>query len=249
VFEENRKSIKNDIQEEIDFISDQTRKIVHPPPQKPYPEDALLINLIPPGDFKTGKISLLDVINKRRSRRVFSKKYLSLEELSFLLWSTQGVREVIRGGATFLRTVPSAGARHPFETYLVVNHVKSLEKGVYRYLSLEHKLYFLYNDKNLMENLNQGCYGKKFVKNSAVTFVWTAIPYRTEWRYGPLAHKFILLDIGHVCQNLYLASEAIGAGTCAIATYHQKKMDELLMVDGEDEFTIYLSPLGKIKEE
>ncbi len=249
MFEEERKFIRNDIREEIDFMSDQMQKIAHPYPQKPYPEDALLIDLIPPKDFKTGKISLVDAINKRRSRRVFTKKHLSLEELSFLLWSTQGVREVIRGGVALLRTVPSAGARHPFETYLVVNHVKSLEKGVYRYLSLEHKLYFLYNDKNLMENLNQGCYGQKFVKNSAVTFVWTAIPYRTEWRYGPLAHKLILLDIGHVCQNLYLASESIGAGTCAIAAYHQKKMDDLLMVDGKDEFTIYLSPLGKIKEE
>jgi nitroreductase len=56
------------------------------------------------------------------------------------------------------------------------------------------------------------------------------------------------LDAGHVCQNLYLASEAIGAGTCAIAAYDQEKMDALLDVDGMEEFTIYLAPVGKIAE-
>jgi hypothetical protein len=45
---------------------------------------------------------------------------------------------------------------------------------------------------------------------------------------------------------MYLACEAIGAGTCAIAAYHQALMDELLGVDGKDEFTIYLAPVGKV---
>jgi nitroreductase len=54
------------------------------------------------------------------------------------------------------------------------------------------------------------------------------------------------MDAGHLCQNLYLACEAIRAGTCAIAAYHQQLMDELLGVDGEEEFTLYLAPVGKI---
>jgi SagB-type dehydrogenase family enzyme len=67
-----------------------------------------------------------------------------------------------------------------------------------------------------------------------------------EWRYNIAAHKVILLDAGHVCQNLYLACSAIGAGTCAIAAYNQSVMDQLLGVDGKDEFAIYLAPVGKI---
>jgi len=54
------------------------------------------------------------------------------------------------------------------------------------------------------------------------------------------------MDVGHLCQNLYLACAAIGSGTCAIAAYHQEQMDVLLKVDGEDEFTIYLAPVGRI---
>jgi SagB-type dehydrogenase family enzyme len=68
-----------------------------------------------------------------------------------------------------------------------------------------------------------------------------------EWRYSVAAHRVILIDAGHVCQNLYLACQAIGAGTCAIAAYDQNKMDEFLKVDGKDEFVVYLAPVGKVK--
>jgi nitroreductase len=63
-----------------------------------------------------------------------------------------------------------------------------------------------------------------------------------------VAHKVIALDAGHVCQNLYLACEAIGAGTCAIAAYDQQGMDRLLRIDGREEFAVYLAPVGKVEE-
>jgi SagB-type dehydrogenase family enzyme len=78
-----------------------------------------------------------------------------------------------------------------------------------------------------------------------VTFIWTVIPSRTEWRYAEASYKVIALDAGHVCQNLYLACEAIGAGTCAIAAYNQDLSDSLVGVDGNEEFVVYLSPVGK----
>ena len=84
-----------------------------------------------------------------------------------------------------------------------------------------------------------------FLARAAAVFVWTALPARTEWRYGPASVKVIALDAGHVCQNLYLACEAVGAGTCAVAAYHQQLMDRLVQVDGEEEFVIYLAPVGK----
>lgn len=47
-------------------------------------------------------------------------------------------------------------------------------------------------------------------------------------------------------QNLSRACKAIGAGTCAITANDQKAMDVLIDVDGEDEFTVYLAPVGKV---
>jgi SagB-type dehydrogenase family enzyme len=67
-----------------------------------------------------------------------------------------------------------------------------------------------------------------------------------EWRYDIAAHKVIAIDAGHVCQNLYLACEAINAGTCAVAAYNQSLIDRLLKIDGDDEFTIYMAPVGKV---
>ena len=61
-----------------------------------------------------------------------------------------------------------------------------------------------------------------------------------------VAHKPMLIDAGYVCQNLYLACGAIGCGTCAIAAYDQNGFDEFLNLDGENEFVIYLAPVGKI---
>jgi SagB-type dehydrogenase family enzyme len=85
---------------------------------------------------------------------------------------------------------------------------------------------------------------QKFVGYCAACFIWTAIPYRMEWRYTLQAKKDILIEAGHVCQNLYLACEAINAGTCGIAAYDQKKIDKLLDIDGKDEMTVYLAPVG-----
>ena len=67
--------------------------------------------------------------------------------------------------------------------------------------------------------------------------------------YSLTAHKKILIDVGHVCQNLYLAGESVGAGTCAIGIYDQKMLDELLKLDGDEEFVIYLAAVGKKLEQ
>lgn len=121
-----------------------------------------------------------------------------------------------------------------------------MEKGIYRYLALTHELLFIKKDENLEESITTHTLGQKFAGTSAVTFIWSVIPYRGEWRYSIVAHKPMLLDAGHVCQNLYLACEAISCGTCAIAAYDQKGFDKYLELDGEDEFVVYLAPVGKV---
>lgn len=121
-----------------------------------------------------------------------------------------------------------------------------MEKGFYRYLPFEHQLLFEYNEKQIEQKLVEATLGQTFVGQGPVVFIWTAIPSRMEWRYGPAAHKLIALDAGHVCQNLYLGCEAIHAGCCAVAAYHQQLCDQLLRLDGKEEFVIYMAPIGKI---
>lgn len=226
-------------------LTDQKKQAPFPPLQKPYPADAKLIDLIAPKDFSVGALPLRDAISRRVSHRKFTDAFLTLEELSFLLWATQGVKEIIRDGYATRRNVPSGGSRHSFETYLCIERVQGLKPGLYRYLALEHKLILLDDDAEMYRQVNDATENQNF--GGAVIFIWTTIPYRTEWRYSFVAHKLILLDAGHVCQNLYLACEAIGCGTCAIGAYNQEKMDAVLGVDGKNEMTVYCAPVGKVQ--
>jgi SagB-type dehydrogenase family enzyme len=226
--------------------TDQRRGLPPPSVEKPYPIGSVLLDLVSPADITVGHRPLIEVIRQRRSRRRFTRDPLALEEISFLLWATQGLSRPAGEGSVSLRTVPSAGARHPFETYLLVNRVESVGAGLYRYLPLEHKLCLLDDDGRVSREIHIACY-KQYVAESAVTFIWTAIPYRTEWRYETLAHRVILMDVGHVCQNLYLACEAIGAGTCAVGAYDQVRLDAILGVDGVEELAIYVAPVGRVR--
>lgn len=217
-----------------------------PPIQKPVTGDTTFVSLVDPERLSVGNSSVLQIIRQRRSRRSFTDESVSLEELSYLLWATQGLRDPYVEGRPSYRTVPSAGSRHPFETYLCIHRVDGVKPGLYRYLPLDHKLCLVYLDDQLPEKVSDACYGQTFVGKGAVVFIWTVIPYRTEWRYGPVSHKVIALDAGHVCQNLYIAAESIGCGTCAIGAYNQAKMDLLIGVDGDNEFTIYAAPVGRL---
>jgi len=242
-----REFLKDSLRLQIDFrLTDQNRGLEPPPVQKPIRDGQ---NLVPLPGQETWQsmagISLLAAIENRRSHRRFKNQALTLAELAFLLWATQGIRERVQPGTAF-RTVPSAGCRHAFETYLAINQVDSLDPGIYRYLPIEHALVFEHDVENLPAELSRASLGQHFVGSAPVTFIWAVIPYRMEWRYYTAAHRVIALDAGHVCQNLYLACQAIGAGTCAIAAYHQGFMDRLLEIDGDDEFTIYLAPVGKV---
>ena len=135
------------------------------------------------------------------------------------------------------------------ETYLLIRDVTGVKAGIYRYLPIEHKLLLVTSQLPGSDELLHHAWGQDFIGKAPVVFVWTAIPYKTEWRYSVISYKDILIEAGHVCQNLYLACEAIGAGTCAIAAYSQQVMDDLVQVDGEDEMTVYLSPVGKVQQE
>lgn len=228
---------------------DQRKGRSPPPLEKPYDENAELIDLLEPKDFDIGKINLIDVITSRKSRRLFTDEALTREELSFLLWATQGVREVDENRVWTKRAVPSGGGRQPFETYLLINNIEGLARGVYRYLPIEHKLLVVNKNLPSVDDLMERAWFQNFIGKSAVVFVWAAVPYKTEWRYSIISYKDILIEAGHICQNLYLACEAIGAGTCAIAAYEQKALDELIQVDGQDEMTVYIAPVGKVSSD
>lgn len=215
-----------------------------PPMQLAVPAGAEVIDLPPWNEQEVECTDLTELLITRRSCRKYDLRPLTLKELSYLLYCSDGLIEILNEGKASRRTAPSGGARHPFETYLAINQVEGLKPGIYRYLFLTHQLVFCHQVDQLEEQLTEATNGQRFCGTAPVSFIWSVVPERGEWRYHYRSHKLALLDIGHVCQNLYLACESIGFGTCAIAAYHQEKIDELLKLDGENQFVIYVAPVG-----
>ncbi|MDH7593958.1 MAG: SagB/ThcOx family dehydrogenase [Methanomicrobiales archaeon] len=224
--------------------SDQMRGMEPPPLEKPFSEEDTFIPLPKPVEISVPPLDLRSAIEGRRSLRRFARDPLSLEELAYLLWCTQGVVRVAAPYYT-LRNVPSAGGRHALETYLLVNRVAGLKPGLYRYLAFSHRLLEIDTSHTMGDRAMAACLGQPFVRASAVTFLWTCVIYRMAWRYSERAYRLVHLDAGHVCQSLYLASEQIGCGCCAIGAFDDLMLSEILGVDGEREFPIYCAVVGR----
>ena len=191
--------------------SDQQKGLPQPPLELPPDLDLPIFDLPRPENLTIPPMDLRAAIERRRSIRTYVHEPLTLDELSFLLWCTQGVQKV-QGNQWTFRTVPSAGARHAFETYLMVNDVDGLEPGLYRYLALSHRLQQIDTDPTLAHQIAGACFNQQIMLRCGVVFLWTAVPYRMTWRYGERGYRDLHLDAGHVCQNLYLAAEATGCG-------------------------------------
>ena len=223
--------------------SDQQQGVPQPPLHSTL-RDGRRITLPPPQALDLGSMGLREAIDTRRSFRNYAKASLALEELSFLLWCSQGVKPESTGNNT-LRTVPSAGARHAFETLLLINRVDGLEPGLYQYDAAAHGLIQWESPADIAGQLAAACLNQPIVGNSAVTFIWVAERYRMAWRYGERGIRYLFLDAGHVCQNLYLAAESIAAGACAIGAFTDDQVNRLLGLDGIDRFVVYLAGVGK----
>lgn len=193
------------------------------------------------------QMSLSQAIEQRRSLRSYSEQALTQDELSYLLWATQWVRD-FRSNERMevaFRHVPSAGARHPFETYLLINKVDGIKPGIYYYHPLKHGLVAFKEGEEWAETVCTASFSQEMVVKSAVTFIWTAIPQRTVWRYSQRGYRYLYLDAGHVGQNLHLAAEAIDSGACMIGAFYDEGLNEILELNGKDKFVIYMASIGK----
>jgi SagB-type dehydrogenase family enzyme len=223
---------------------EQQGRTPQPPLELPLPAGKALIPLPAPAGLKMPAMDLRVAVENRATLRKYSETPLTLDELSYLLWMSQGVKRITRRPAT-LRPVPSAGARHAFETYLQVNRVEGLAPGLYRFAASQHALVNLEMPEDINEQITHACTDQVQVRASAATFIWVAVTERMIWRYSQRGYRYLHLDAGHVCQNLYLAAEQIGCGACAIAAFDDDLLNATLKLDGESLFAIYVASLGK----
>lgn len=232
-----------------EYDSDQEKKL----PQPPLVKDAMGGDRITLqknfGDLEM-ETDLVKIFYARRSNRIYTDGTIDRLTLSFLIWAQQGVKSIRGKNYATLRTVPSGGARHAFELYLVVRRVEGLTPGFYHYLPMEHELELLRpmdpESEKAKSEVSDSLCGQKWAWRSSVIFYYSMMPYRGEWRYAYDAHRVMLVDAGHVSENLYLACTALGLGTCAIGAVDIPRADALFGLDGEEEYMFYSCPVGTI---
>ena len=186
-------------------------------------------------------LSLEKAIETRRSKRDYTKKPISLVNLSQLLYLGLGITNSNRE----LRSAPSAGALYPLEVYPVVYRVEGLPEGIYHYDIKNHKLEQL-KAGDFRAKVVAGGLGQNFLGQGSVCFIISGIWQRTRWKYGERTYRYVLMEAGHIGQNLYLASTSLGLGACAVGAFFDDALNNLLELDGISEAVLYLVSVGKI---
>ena len=228
-----------------DYQTDQDLKKTQPPLAKGRMSEQV-IEL--PNDFRDMEFigDFLTIIDRRKSHRVYTDEEISLRQLSYLLWCCQGVKSVRGKSYATIRTVPSGGARHPFECYMALRRVEGLETGLYHYLPMTHQIEYLGKPEDLDAFISEFLCCQAWAAKASVVFYYSCVFYRAEWRYGVWAHAPILMDSGHVTENLYLAAASIGLGGCAIAAVEPRLANQAFGLDGKEETVFYAMPTGTI---
>ena len=218
-----------------------------PPFELPFDKNANLIDLVEPDLLPDSQVNFLEMVEVRSTLRQYDdREKLTNKELSYLLWCTQGIKMVIQ--TKTIRNVPSAGGRNALETFLYIRRVEGLKEGLYRFLPIEHKLLpvVLREDDEQIEEKICGQFSTAGIaKNSAVVFLWTAVYERMACMFGERAYRYIYLDAGHVCQNLYLAGQTQNIKVCALGAFDDEVLNQNLGFDGNEQFVVYGAGVGK----
>ena len=187
-------------------------------------------------------LDLVTTLTTRRSQRNYNpRSLLPLAHLSQLLNLAQGITWDNRE----FRSVPSSGALYPLEIYPIVHRVEGLEPGLYHHAIQAHKLE-LVKPGDLRQPLIKAGLNQDFLGEANVCFVVSGVFQRTRWKYHERTYRYVLMEVGHLGQNLYLAATALGLGVCGVGAFFDDALNQLLEIDGETEAALYLVTVGQI---
>lgn len=198
-----------------------------------------------------GEMPLGQAIVNRRSRRTFSAEPVTLKQLGALLALSNGFRGITRGGEfgpCALTSAPSAGSRHPLEIYVAARRVQDLEPGLHHYDVREHALVSVRSGDAIARSVVDSLLNLQAPDTVAAVLIITAVFRRSTWKYGPRGFRFVLLDAGHLGQNVYLAAESLGLGVCGVGGWREDALQDLLALDGCRERVVHTMILGRPRD-
>lgn len=196
---------------------------------------------LPRSPWRLSEARIQPLLQQRRSLRKYAVTPLKLIDLSFILWSCQGISA--KTGKHSLRTVPSAGAVYPVKTYLSIQNVEGLGAGLYYFDPHSFEL-ALVTEGNPAEKLASACLDQRFMVQAALSFIWTGTPRKSMSKYGERGMRYLFLDAAHICQSALMAAEAVNCGGCPVAAFYDDDINSILGIDGIEEISLYLAAIG-----
>ena len=213
---------------------------------KQYPK-AKRIKLPKIEDLPSNKISFDQVVSSRRSRREFSDAELNIDDFSKILYQSYGItgeKSLADGEIQYFRAVPSGGALYPAEIYLGIRKVVDIEPGFYHYNVLNHELELM-TPGDPSDSLYNICCHQEYARQASVVILISGVLQRTKRKYGERGYRYVLLDVGHLGQNIYLACTALDLEVMTTCGFFDDEANRVLQIDGVDETMLYVAFIGK----
>lgn len=189
---------------------------------------------------------LLALLRTRRSCRTFLSRTMPLEELSTLLagaYAVTGMAQLADKRALYTRTVPSAGGLYPLEQYLLCQRVDGLADGLYHYNVRDHSLEPM-RCGALFSELSRCLIDQHFLNDANIVCLFCGVFDRTLKKYGPRGYRYILMEAGHVGQNLCLMALERRLGSICLGGFYDAEINRFLGIDGVEEAVVYCIGIG-----
>jgi SagB-type dehydrogenase family enzyme len=153
----------------------------------------------------------------------------NLNRIAAILQLSHGVtaRAMHSGQPSYYRSVASAGALYPFELYLAAHGVDGLDAGLYHYDPLAFSLTAI--RRQPLPTIPEAD------RAVAASFYITGIFFRSAWKYRSRAYRYVLLDAGHLLENLRLALGALNQRFSIHLDFDDTRTAGLLGLDSERE--------------
>ncbi len=183
---------------------------------------------------------LVDTLRKRRSRRDFTQRALTANELSWIVTSATGLTS-----SDGRRAAPSGGALYPIETYVAAHRVEGIDPGLY-HVGAHGRVLEQVRAGSVSGDLLVAGLGQDFLRDAPAVLVLSGIFQRSRWKYKERHYRFVCWEGGHISQNVYLAAEAAGLGACFVGSFLDGSLNDLLRVDGDEEAALGLIAIGHV---
>lgn len=194
-----------------------------------------------PAPQLTGNLSVEAAIENRRSVRHYSNQSVTLDNVSQILWSAQGITNT----QYQLRTAPSAGQVYPLEVYVIAGpNVSGLQEGVYQYEPSNNTLEMFMNG-DLRSDLSNIADEQPWVKQAPLDILITGDNQQMIDKYPDkdLSTRFVDLEAGHAGENIYLQAESLGLATVSLGSFDSNQLSQKFELPS-NETPLYIFPIG-----